>query len=72
MGDRLALLGPVASSTGVPHLWLGHVRNWPGEATDTPLWRGGPIDPYFHQPLGLRAGWRDTSAPGSANPTSIL
>jgi hypothetical protein len=33
----------------------GHVRNWPGEAKDPPSWWGGPVDPYFHQPLWLRA-----------------
>jgi hypothetical protein len=34
----------------------GHVRNWPGEVADKSTCWGGPADPYFRQPLWLRAG----------------
>jgi hypothetical protein len=33
----------------------GHVRNWPDEAEHTISCWGGPVDPYFRQPLWLRA-----------------
>ncbi|GAB3146528.1 hypothetical protein GCM10027258_38360 [Amycolatopsis stemonae] len=33
----------------------GHVRNWPGEAKHAISCWGGPVDPYFRQPLWLRA-----------------
>ncbi len=33
----------------------GHVRNWPGEAKRTVSYWGGPVDPYFRQPLWLQA-----------------
>lgn len=33
----------------------GHVRNWPDDAADTTTCWGGQADPYFRQPLWLRA-----------------
>lgn len=33
----------------------GHVRNWPGDTKHTISCWGGPVDPYFRQPLWLRA-----------------
>lgn len=33
----------------------GHVRDWPGEAENAPSYWGRPVDPYFRQPLWLRA-----------------
>jgi len=33
----------------------GHVRDWPGEAKHATSCWGGPVDPYFRQPLWLRA-----------------
>jgi hypothetical protein len=33
----------------------GHVRNWPGEAKNASSHWGRPVDPYFRQPLWLRA-----------------
>lgn len=36
-------------------LTCSHVRNWPGAAKNTSSQWGGAVDPYFCQPLWLRA-----------------